>query len=89
MEAAVVVSNLLEHYTASGPLELDASPAKTANRLIEEVWHRMPDIFEGKFGHRPHKLTVAGVALSQGIVSAKDRDCEVVHILILALGMVI
>jgi len=64
-EAAVVVQNLLEHQAGAGLLTLD--PAKLANKLVAIVWDAKPDIFNGKFGQRPHKIAVAASALANGI----------------------
>ena len=61
-EAAVVVQNLLEHQASVGLFELD--PAKAANKFIELIWDSKPDLFDGKFGQRPHKITVAASALA-------------------------
>ena len=61
-EAAVVVQNLLEHQARVGLFDLD--PAKAANIFIELVWESKPDIFDGKFGQRPHKIVVAASALA-------------------------
>lgn len=61
-EAAVVVQNLLEHQARVGLFDLD--PAKAANKFIELVWESKPDIFDGKFGQRPHKIAVAASALA-------------------------
>ncbi|EMP54245.1 hypothetical protein MSNKSG1_16741 [Marinobacter santoriniensis NKSG1] len=64
-KAAVVVQNLLEHQMHMG--FLDVRPAALANQLVAEAWDARPDIFNGKFGQRPHKITVAACALAQGI----------------------
>jgi hypothetical protein len=71
-EAAVVVQNLLEHQVKVGFYELNH--AKVANQLVEYTWNKMPDIYGGKFGQRPHKLTVAASALINGISLASKDD---------------
>lgn len=71
-EAAVVVQNLLENQARLGLLNRD--PAKFANELIGAVWDSKPDVFEGKFGQRPFKITVAASALANGIDLLKDGD---------------
>lgn len=63
-EAAVVVQNLFEIQAKAGIFQHD--PAKIATHLVASVWDQKPDIFDGKFGVRPHKLAVAAVALGNG-----------------------
>jgi len=85
-EAAVVVQNLLEIQVQNGLSVLD--PAKTANQLVGVVWDSKPDIFNGKFGQRPHKISVAAAALVQGLHVYPSGNPE--HAPIgLALGMVL
>ena len=64
-EAAVVLQNLLSHQAKTGLFEKD--PAESATILISNVWNAKPDIFNGKFGKRPHKLSTAAAALSREI----------------------
>ena len=71
-EAAVIVQNLLEHQAGAGLLALD--PAKLANKLVATVWDSKPDIFNGKFGQRPHKIAVAASALANGICLFEDAN---------------
>lgn len=84
-EAAVVVQNLLEHQAKVCGFDLD--PATLANKLVELVWNSKPDVFDGKFGQRPHKITVAASALANGILLLEDnvnRDA-----LVLSLGNIL
>ena len=85
-EAAVVVQNLLEHQAKVGFLDLD--PAKLANKLVEVVWDSKPDVFDGKFGQRPHKITVAASALANGIELFEDGDLNR-DALVLSLGNIL
>jgi hypothetical protein len=71
-EAAVIVQNLLENQAGAGLLALD--PAKLANKLVATVWESKPDIFNGKFGQRPHKIAVAASALANGICLFEDSN---------------
>jgi len=64
-KAAVVVQNLLEHQAEAGNLEAD--PAKLANGLVTLVWDQKSDLLGGKFGQRPHKISIAAAALANGI----------------------
>lgn len=73
-EAAVLVQNLLEHQARIGLLSAD--PAKLANHLVEVVWQVRPDLFSGKFGQRPHKLSVAASALAFPLRHLKNGAVE-------------
>lgn len=85
-EAAVVVQNLLEHQANVGLFDLD--PAKLANKLVEIVWDTKPDVFDGKFGQRPHKITVAASALANGIELFDEGDLNR-NALVLSLGNIL
>lgn len=82
-EAAVVVQKLLEHQAAARTFY--DNPASYANALITAVWHQSPDIFEGKFGQRPHKLSVAAAALANGVRTLTEIEPNR-QALILSLG---
>ena len=82
-EAAVIVQNLLEHQFNCGILEL--SPPDLATKLVQEAWNGLPDVMNGKFGRRPHKFTVAAVALWRGIEAFGDDELNQGALLI-ALG---
>ena len=80
-EAAVVVQNLLEIQAQVGLLELD--PAKLANQLVGSVWDAKPDIYDGRFGQRPHKISVAASALARGALESTPssyRDALVISL---------
>lgn len=85
-EAAVVVQNLLEHQAKAENFDLD--PASYANRLITAIWDQKPDIFDGKFGQQPHKLTVAAVALANGVSQLEESDPNW-HALVFSLGNIL
>ncbi len=82
-EAATVVQNLLEHQAKYGFFTSD--PAKTATLLIAKVWDSKPDIFNGKFGQRPHKLSVAAIALSSAVDNLSPQNDDYSS-LVIALG---
>lgn len=71
-EAAVAVQNLLEEQARIGYFSQD--PAKYASALIQSVWDEKPDIFSGKFGQRPHKISTAAIALSRGLSLCHESD---------------
>ena len=68
-EAAVVVQNLLEHQAKAGLFNLD--PASIATKLVAAAWKQKPDVFDGLFGQRPHKITVAAFAFANGMYLLK------------------
>ena len=82
-EAAVLVQRLLEHQADFGSFTLD--PARLATELVQRVWELEPDIYNGKFGQRPHKITVATTALANGI-DLFDNDDLNKNALALSLG---
>ena len=59
-----IVMNLLQHQVEHGLM--DANPRQVAIELINNVWSKSPDIFEGRFGQLPFKLTVAIYSLVKG-----------------------
>ena len=85
-EAAVVVEKLLERQVQWGWVELD--PLTTANKLVHCVWMENPKLYSGGFGQRPHRLTIAAVALARGIQIIPEGD-KVLATYAFALGEVI
>lgn len=85
-EAAVIVQQVLEAHAAFGPPPFN--PATLANELVALVWSWKPDIFEGRLGKQPHKMSVAATALTAGLLKfSNDSDAElIVH---LSLGAVL
>ena len=85
-EAAVVVQNLLEYQAGNGDFDLD--PVSYANTLVSAVWDQKPDVFDGKFGQRLHKITVAALALANGANRLEERDPNW-QALVLSLGKIL
>lgn len=82
-EAAVVIQNLLAHQASVGTFHSD--PVKSASTLVEATWRSKPDLFEGKFGRRPHKLAIAAAALAFGVANG-SKDHQNRDGFVLALG---
>ena len=64
-EAAVIVQNLLEMQQKSGLFDND--PASSATTLVDAVWTKNPHLFDGRFGQRLHKISLAASAFSNAI----------------------
>lgn len=64
-EAAVIVQNLLEMQQKNGFFDTD--PASSATHLIDAVWAKKPHLFDGRFGQRPHKISLAAAAFSNAL----------------------
>ena len=71
-QAAVIIQNQLENLSTSGIFN-DANPAIVANQLVSAVCNAQPDLFDGSFGQRAHKITVAAAALSLAIEEKHDN----------------
>lgn len=69
--AAAVAQQVLEPVAKMGMLNAD--PADLAAKLVASVWMDKPDIFDGKYGKPPHKLSVAAIALASGFDRFRDR----------------
>lgn len=67
--AAVVVQNLLEQWTQTGLFEFD--PKLVSSKLVARVFAQDERQFNGKNGPKPHKISVAAIALAQGM---RDYD---------------
>lgn len=85
-EAAVLVQQALDHHILMGMKPFDTD--KVSNALVALVWDRKPDLFEGKMGKRPHKMSVAAIALATGLHEFEDGGVAQKTIL-LALGAVL
>jgi uncharacterized protein YecT (DUF1311 family) len=82
-EAELILENLLQIQFKV--LYIHENPSRLAEKLVSEVWQSQPDVFDGKFGQRPFKLTVAAAALSYAI-KRLDKDNPNRVALIMSLG---
>lgn len=85
-EAAAVLQNLLEDLQRSGLF--DGPTAPTASFLIDTAWKSKPDIFNGKFGQHPHKLSAVAYTLAISTIPL-DKNSALRNSLIIALGKVV
>jgi len=86
-EAAVIVQNQLEMVQKGWILDSSHDPSKLATLLVATAWDSMPDVFNGKFGQRPHKLSVAAIAFALGIQTSNDDEYQ--SALLVALGNIL
>lgn len=74
-EAAVVLQKLLEIQADAGLFDKDC--AAYAQVLVDAVWSEKPAVFDGEFGQRPFKLTVAAVALANSISRLRGNTSQI------------
>lgn len=85
-EAALLVQQALEHHMPFGSRPFD--PDKQSTLFVARVWDHKPDVFEGKLGKPPHKMSIAAFALATALRDFEDDDEAEIAIL-LALGAVL
>lgn len=81
-QAAAVVREVLDQVTKSGVLAGD--PQALTTRLVALCWAQQPDVFDGKFGNPPHKISTAAIALAAGFHEYRDQP-EIRSTLLIAL----
>ena len=78
-KAAVIVQNLLEMHAETASVRQDAGAY--ANKWVGLTFSRKPQMMNGHYGKRPHKLAVAAYALATGISEAgNSREVQAVAI---------
>lgn len=86
-EAAVVIQKLLERQIACGLLEVE--PRALANKLVQVVWDRNPQLFNDANAKLPNKLALAAAALSSGVNALRTGDRSDQLALVTCLGFVL
>lgn len=71
-EAAVCVQNLLEQQQKID--YFTGNPANYASSIVQAAWDERPHVFNGKFGQRPHKISVAAIVLSRALSLSSEGD---------------
>ncbi|WP_165905346.1 hypothetical protein [Rhodovulum euryhalinum] len=66
---AVVAQNLLEMHARRFYLQIDAQ--MVANRLVEAAWSENEHLFDGRYGQRPFKSSIAAAAFGKAL---RDRS---------------
>lgn len=75
-EAAVIIENLLQTQIDSGVFETRLTVKNIANKMIQQAWDVKPDLLGGRFGTRPHKLSIALFAASVTVISTGNSKAD-------------
>ncbi|MDV5168828.1 hypothetical protein [Photobacterium rosenbergii] len=75
-EAAVIVENLLQTHVDTGVFQTSLSIKDIANKMVQQAWEVKPDLLGGRFGTRPHKLSIASFTVAVAIVSSGNSNSE-------------
>ena len=71
-KAAAVLEALLAEQRSLGLYNMD--PHQSANEMVEAAWRIKPELFDGSRNRRAHKMSLAGVALANGMSSIPVGD---------------
>jgi len=72
-KASTLIQNALKEYKNLNPL-FSADIEKSGFVFVKNVWDDRPDVFEGKFGQKPHKIVVATRALAKATQEITDES---------------
>ena len=73
--AATAVEVMLQHFANKGMLNFN--PRLMSKVFVHNAWNLKPDVFNGKFGQRPHNVSVATYALAvaaEDLTRKQDQD---------------
>lgn len=84
--AAAVAQNLLQRQCATGLFDID--PKTLANRLVALTFGEKPELVNGNKGPKPHKISMAAVALAQGMREF-DRHSDEYMACFLSIGAIL
>lgn len=85
-QAAAIIEGLLELQARQGLL-FEENAARLAGLLVHKIQTTMPEFFDGTHGPMPHKLTIAAVAMADGM-SSFQASRELKNSLLIALAEV-
>lgn len=85
-EAAALVETVLEEMQGQGRFSGD--PKHTAFLFVSKASDSQPHLFDGKNGHRPHRISHAAAALAMTVERA-PMEGQVFPVAYDALGMII
>lgn len=85
-QSVAIIQNLLRVHGSVG--EPVADPQGMASRLVARVVAQRPDVVSGSQGLRPHRLSLAAIALAAGL-EEREYDEAAKLLIFLALGTVL
>lgn len=63
--ASAIVRELLSRFQTTGFFKID--PKEMSSKLVAQIFTQGENLFNGKNGPRPHNLSIAALALAQGM----------------------
>jgi len=85
-EATALVSSLLEICAREDFCE--PFPAHIAGKMVAAAWAKEPSLYDGRFGQRPHKVSLAASAFA-GPLNKLPHDSPVAQAFTVCLGMLL
>lgn len=79
-EASVTIQNLLDIRFKD--TEYEKESYALAQQCIKQAWEQFPDILNGNFGQRPHKLTTAIVGMTDMLKTSNQEHAVYSDLLI-------
>jgi len=89
-EATSVVSNLLDECARRGLSErlAKAQRNEVSRRLVVAAWAKDPSLFDGRYGQRPHRASVAASAFA-GALDRFQLESPIGETCFLCLGLLL
>lgn len=85
-EAAALIESTFEHMAELGTF--DGNAKTLGHRIVKGASELRPDLFDGRNGHRPHRISYAAMALALTAERA-PTDGRVFPVVMIALGLVL
>lgn len=85
-EAAALIESVLEEMASMGTFEGNAQ--QTGYKIVKGASDFRPELFDGRNGHFPHRISYAAAALAMTAERA-PKDGQVFPVIMIALGMVL
>lgn len=85
-KAAVVAQNLLAMHGAG--TEVAPIASQLSNKLVQKIYDGCPGLFDGTEGARPHKFSVAAMALAFGVKNMTEHS-EAQRVMFLGVGTIL
>ena len=78
--SAIIVENYLRQHEPSLPPE---DSKAMASICVNKSWEIYPDVFDGKYGQRPHKIVIALVGMTQ-VINSTERNHQSFQLMLLS-----